>query len=72
MYPYNPEALDPEMKGLIPADQFEKSLKIFGGDNAFSEEELSILKKEMGMDTSNNFNYLHFLEYRKVLLGRHI
>ena len=28
------------MKGLIPADQFEKSLKIFGGDNAFSEEEV--------------------------------
>merc|ERR1712146_134996 len=55
------EALDPESKGTIPADQFMKSLKIFGSDNAFQDEELEILKKEMGMEASGQFNYREFL-----------
>merc|ERR1712086_789233 len=64
------KALDPSNNGTIPADTFCKSLKIFGGDNAFTPEEISLLEKEMGMEASGNFNYIEFLELRKVLLGR--
>merc|ERR1711924_227672 len=64
------QALDPEDKGTIPADQFIKSLKIFGADNAFTNEEVEILKKEMGMDANGSFNYREFLDLRRVLLGR--
>jgi len=64
------KALDPEGHGHIPAQEFLKSLKIFGGDQAFTDDELNILKKELAMDESNVFNYVEFLELRKVLLGR--
>merc|ERR1712046_304187 len=64
------QALDPESKGHIPADEFIKSLQIFGGDQAFTTEELAILKTEMGRDESGHFNFLEFLDLRKVQLGR--
>merc|ERR1712094_48202 len=62
-------ALDPDDKGIIQEEEFLKSLKIFGGDNAFTDEEISVLKKEMGMDGSG-FKYNEFLALRQVLLNR--
>merc|ERR1711871_1770167 len=64
------EALDPEKKGTIPRAEFVKSLKIFGGDQAFQQDEIDVLETEMGMKESQVFNYIEFLELRKVLLGR--
>merc|ERR1711981_1223046 len=65
------EALDTNPpQGQIPRGEFVKSLKIFGGENAFKDDEIKILETEMGMAESQMFNYLEFLELRKVLLGR--
>jgi len=68
------EAIDPS--GQIKRDEFIKALKIFGGENAFKDDEIKILETEMGMGTgdgdSKMFNYKEFLELRKVLLGRKI
>merc|ERR1711959_80065 len=64
------QALDTDNKGHIPAGEFLKSLQIFGGDQAFTQEEISILKQELAMDESDVFNYKEFLQLRKVLLGR--
>merc|ERR1711907_106684 len=66
------KALDPEGKGSIPAAEFLKSLTIFGGDQAFTDEEIKILKAEMNMDESKVFNYIEFMELRQVLLKRKI
>jgi len=42
--PFHPsQALDPDDKGVIPEAEFLKSLTIFGGDNAFTPEEVNPL-----------------------------
>merc|ERR1711990_1183672 len=64
------EALDTNGTGTIPADEFIKSLRIFGGENAFTPDEITVLKKEMGMDNSTGFDYNEFLKLRSVLLAR--
>merc|ERR1711998_476805 len=51
------QALDSDPPtGTIKADEFKKSLKIFGGDQAFNDEEIRILEAEMGMEKSGVFH----------------
>merc|ERR1712167_457307 len=63
--------LDTQDTGLIGADEFMRGLKIFGGQDAFTDEEDKLLRIEMGLPPKGGeFNYNMFIQLRDCLANR--